>query len=490
MPPAADREKPITLGIISHERIARSMAGPGIRCWELAQALCRDALVILLSPAESDLEPEGFEIVTYNGDNLAGRLKDCDAILCQGFVINDHPEIKELGASFIIDLYVPLTLEAMAQSAHLSIGKQRDIQGAILMSLMEQLAAGSFFICASDRQRDYWLGMLSAAGRIMPEVFKKDSTFEELIGLVPFGLPREPPVATKSVLKGVHEAIGAEDKVLLWGGGIYNWFDPFTPIRAMASLAERRSDVKLFFLSTSHPNPEVPKMRASDEAVALSRELGLFGKSVIFNDRWVDYEERVNFLMESDLGVYANIPHIETRFSFRTRVLDCLWSGLPVVATEGDAMSELVRERGLGLVVPSGDHAAFAEAVERLLDDSDFNARCRENLGALAPEFQWDVVAEPIRAFLKRLAAGEAMQPVIHQLGMANLGAELKDRERRIEQLQRGAGLAGPSLQTGKSILRKGRRAARGALRAGRIAGGGMRAAGRNIRAFRQRRSR
>ena len=486
MPLPADRQTPVTLGIISHERIARSMAGPGIRCWELARALCLDAHVILLSPAESDLEPDGFEIVTYNDSNLAARLEGCNAILCQGFIINNHPEIKELGASFIVDLYVPLTLEALAQYGHLSINEQRDIQGAILISLMEQLSVGSFFICASDRQWDYWLGMLSAAGRVMPEVFVKDSTFEGLVGIVPFGIPEEPAVATGKVLKGVHQAIGKDDRVLLWGGGIYNWFDPFTPIKAMAALAERRSDAKLFFLSTDHPNPGVPKMRVNDEAIALSRDLDVYGSSVIFNREWVNYETRVNYLLESDIGVYANIPHIETRFSFRTRVLDCFWARLPILATDGDALSAMIQERELGLVVPSGDELAFAEAAERLLDDGELNARCRENLAAVAPEFKWSVVAEPIRAFMKRLAAGEAVEPVVHPLGMANLGAELKDRERRIEELRHRYGLSGGSLK----LLKKGLRAARSVLKAGRTAGGGVRAAGRNIKAYRQRKSR
>lgn len=475
------REKQVTLGIISHERISRFMSGPSIRSWELARALSHDARVILLSPEASDVEPEGFELVTYTRETLASKLEGCDAILCQGFIINNHPEIKELGAAFIIDLYVPLTLEALAQYGHLSIDEQRAFQGAILISLMEQLSVGSYFICASNRQWDYWLGMLSAAGRIMPEVFERDATFQELMGLVPFGLPDEPPVANGAAIKGVHEAVGADDRVLLWGGGIYNWFDPFTPIRAMAALAEKRSDVKLLFLSTGHPNPGVPKMRASDEAIALSRELGLFGNSVIFNDRWVEYHGRANFLLESDLGVYANIPHIETRFSFRTRVLDCIWARRPLVATEGDALSQMVGERGLGLVVPSGDDLAFAAAVERLLDDSELSARCRDNLAAVSSEFKWSLVAEPIRNFLGRLAAGEVGQPVVHPLGMANLGAELKDRERRLDELQWLAGMPRPLLWTGAALYRRGRRAARGFLRAGRSAGGAARTTGKNI---------
>lgn len=472
-----------TLGIVSHERIARTMSGPGIRCWELARALSRDARVILLTPADSDLEPEGFELETYTPDNLVQKVGPCDALLCQGFTINSHPELKKLGKSFIVDLYCPLTLEALAQYGHLSLDEQGAIQGSILLAVMEQLSVGSFFVCASDRQRDYWLGMLSAAGRIMPEEFERDATFRELIGLVPFGLPDQPPQATGRALKGVHQAIGEDDRVLLWGGGIYNWFDPFTPIRAMGALAERRSDVKMFFICTGHPHPGVPKMRANDEAIELSRELGLLGKSVIFNDGWVDYQNRVNYLLESDIGIYANIPHVETRFSFRTRVLDCFWSGLPVLATEGDVLSDMVRERELGLVVPSGDHIAFADAVERLLDDGELNARCRENMKAVSRDFTWSRAAQPIKEFLERLAEGQVAEPVAHPLGMANLAEVVKDLERKNAELEGTAPGA-----SGKSLLRVGSRAARKAVRAGRRRGGSAaRTAGKNLKAARRR---
>jgi hypothetical protein len=36
------------------------------------------------------------------------------------------------------------------------------------------------------------------------------------------------------------------------------------------------------------------------------------------------------------IGVSAHPAHLETRFAFRTRMLDYLWAGLPIVSTEGE----------------------------------------------------------------------------------------------------------------------------------------------------------
>ncbi len=406
-------EARLKLGIICYQPIGKSMAGPAIRCWELAGALSEEFEVTLYAPEGSSLEPDGFELAAVAERDLDQALAGCDVILCQGFTLNRHPDLKRLGKFLIVDLYVPLALEALVTYESGDVEEQLETQGKVLMATADKLAAGDFFICASERQRHFWLGWLAAAGRVTPDAFGDDPDLRRLIDVVPFGFPEEAPRATGKVLKGVYSGVAADDKVLLWGGGIYNWLDPLTPIRAAALLSQKRNDIKLFFLGARHPDPQVPAMRAYDEAVALSRELGVFGESVIFNDKWVEYEDRVNYLLESDLGASANLPHIETRFSFRTRILDCIWAGLPVVSTAGDSLSDLIEARQLGIVVASGDAQAYAGAIEKLVDDDGFRESCRENLRRVAPGFTWKNAAAAIG---RRLAGYDpAVQPAPRQ---------------------------------------------------------------------------
>ncbi len=91
----------------------------------------------------------------------------------------------------------------------------------------ELLDRGDFFVCASERQRDYWMGMLSARGRVDRATYEADPTLRSLIDVLPFGCPTEPPVATEPVLRGVHPAIGTDDIVITWGGGTWEWFDRY-----------------------------------------------------------------------------------------------------------------------------------------------------------------------------------------------------------------------------------------------------------------------
>ena len=52
--------------------------------------------------------------------------------------------------------------------------------------------------------------------------------------------------------------IGAGDRILLWPGGIWNWFDPLTVIRAVARPRAAPPDLRLYFLGIRHPTPGVP----------------------------------------------------------------------------------------------------------------------------------------------------------------------------------------------------------------------------------------
>src|SRR6266508_5517587 len=143
----------------------------------------------------------------------------------------------------------------------------------------------------------------------------------------------------------------------LWAGGIANWFDPLTPIRAMAEIAGSRADVKLVFLSLSPPRGAPTAMAV--QAVELAESLGLLGRNVFFNEHWVPYTERHRYLVAADIGISAHFQGLESRYAFRTRLLDHFWAGLPTITSSGDVLGELVRDRALGVVVEPGDVAGW-----------------------------------------------------------------------------------------------------------------------------------
>lgn len=389
--------------IITGDPIGKKLAGPAIRAWNMAELLSSDNEVRLLSLTGVEPMAAPFELVTVRpGDNreFAKHEKWADIIIFQGHAMAVFEALRTTNKIMVVDIYDPMHLEQLEQGRELPVEQwNRQVSDATDV-LNEQMVRGDFFLAASDRQRMFWLGQLASLGRINPSTYDGDPDLDGLISVAPFGLSSTPPVHERQVLKGVLPGISADDKVLLWSGGLYNWFDPQTLIRAVAELSGRHDNVRLFFQGTKHPHPGVPEMAIVAESRALAAELGVADRSVFFNSSWVDYADRQNYLTEADAGVSNHHSHIETTFSFRTRILDYLWAELPMVVTRGDHFAELIEREGLGLVVDAGNVEQLTDALERILFDDKLIAQCRQNIRRVRSDYFWEKALSPLVAFV------------------------------------------------------------------------------------------
>jgi glycosyltransferase involved in cell wall biosynthesis len=256
-------------------------------------------------------------------------------------------------------------------------------------------------ICASEKQRDLWMGLLMQQNRIIPSLYDQDNSLRNLIDVVPFGLSNEAPQKTGSGIREKYR-LSPTDKVILWGGGIWNWFDPLSLIKAVKFLSGHRKDIKLVFMGLKNPDRQVPEMFMSHESIKLAKDLQLLDKHVFFNYGWVPYEERQNFLLDANIGASIHFDHLETRYSFRTRMLDYIWSQLPILATTGDSFAELIQANQLGAVVPYKDEFALATAITHLVDHSNQIKTIKDNLLKIKHQFTWNTVVEPIQAMIQQ----------------------------------------------------------------------------------------
>ena len=377
------------------------MAGPGIRAWQIASALSLEHDVRLATTTLADLSHPRFPVSSVDDAGLADLERWCDVLVFQGWLVHNRPFLLESDKVLVADVYDPLHLEQLEQARDEDRRGRRHLVLSATAVLNEQLLRGDFFLCAGRRQRDFWLGHLAALGRVNPVTYDEDETLRSLIADVPFGVSEAPPLRTRPAIKGVVPGIGPDDKVVLWAGGVYNWFDPLTLLRAVDRLRHRQPRVRLFFLGLKHPNPDIPEMRMAVAARRLSAELGLTGRHVFFNDGWVEYEDRQNYLLDADVGVSTHLDRLETSLSYRTRILDHLWASLPTVATRGDAMADLVEARQMGLTVAPGNVEALADALALVLGDDDLRDRMGANARAAAAEMVWPTVLSPLVEFCR-----------------------------------------------------------------------------------------
>jgi glycosyltransferase involved in cell wall biosynthesis len=241
------------------------------------------------------------------------------------------------------------------------------------------------------------MGSLLAANRLNPKTLGQDRLMRRLIDIAPFGTPSEPPRHSGTpAARGVLGGIDADSKLAIWAGGVYNWFDPLSLVRAWPAVLREVPTARLLFLGMRHPNPAIPEMEVAAQTVQLAEELGLRDKGVIFNSEWVPYDRRQDFLLEADLGVSMHFENLETRLSFRTRFLDYIWAGLPCVATQGDVFAEWIAANGTGRVVPYRDEKAIAEALIELLGDECKRQACVERVRASQPLYTWERALDPL----------------------------------------------------------------------------------------------
>jgi glycosyltransferase involved in cell wall biosynthesis len=387
----------------STDPVGEQMAGPGIRYHRLSTELAGRFDVTLVAPGTG--MPDSPYAFRPAASVRSARDLEADVLVAQSLPLGLIRGLRRTGVKLVFDLYAPALVEAAANIAEEREGRSRDVRyEEVVATTRVALLLGDAFLCASERQRDHWLGALAALGRLSPEVYADDPALHSLVAVVPFGLDPAPVGPTPRV-KGVLSVIGPPDRLLLWGGGIWNWLDPLTVIRAVGRLAEHRSDVRLLFLGLTHPSSAVEEMSMADRAVRLAEELSLEGRSVFFNRSWVPYDERLSWFAEADLGVSAHRDSIEARLAFRTRVLDHIACGTPLVVTRGDVLADLIESRGMGRVVAAGNVDGWAAAVAALLDDDRAHAAARGAVAAAQEELSWARIAEPLAELVDRVGS-------------------------------------------------------------------------------------
>jgi glycosyltransferase involved in cell wall biosynthesis len=378
--------------LICPEPVRAVTAGVGTRFLTLARVLAENGhRVTLAVPNEVSEAPsiDGVEVVQAEPSRLGAQADSHDWVLLHGHLGNHYLSQRD-DLPLVVDLYDPFLVE--------NLHYHRDLGFAPFATDHEtwrrQMGRGDLFLCSSEEQRLYYLGWLSALGRVNPLSFEEDPHLEKLIVELPFGTPGamspEPPPRSE-ILPDVDQ-----DAPVLYFGGIYDWYDPETVLEAMPALLER--DPRTVLIFAEHPHPELTPLARAEKIRTEARRRDWLDTTVRF-EPWRPYDRRFEVPQVSDLAVVTHHAGLETDLSLRTRLVDLMWLGLPVVVSEGGGMARVVAETGSGTVVPAGDSAALVKAVTDLLGDETRQRKAGDAARSWAAERRWGVVAEPLLEF-------------------------------------------------------------------------------------------
>ena len=385
-------------------------AGIGIRFVEMARVLAADSHeVTALSPGGGTLRDCRCE--ELSPENLAVVGNRSDVAIVQGHAANDlFAHARPLPT--VVDLYDPFIVENL----HYFHDRGAEVFTHDHATLMQSLLRGDLFLCASESQRLFYLGMLLATGRLNPAVFDADPDLRGLVRIVPFGVQAARPVPRRD----------ADHPAVLFGG-IYDWYDPILAIDAVALARTTLPSLTLTF--TRHPNPDLTPQGKAAEAMRHVKTKRY--ESFVRFEPWSAYDDRGTFFDRFTLAVLTFPQSLETELSMRTRIYDYLWGALPVISSRAPGTADLLSKYGAGITIEEHSAEAFASVLKAILRDRARYEDLVSGTRTFVREHQWERVLQPLIEFCRSPRVDETKETFAAHLQVPERPPSILDRIKR-----------------------------------------------------------
>jgi len=360
----------------------------GMRAWGLAQGLLAHGhdvgIVALADEARPPTTTHGVVVTTVqHHPDWPAVLAEADAVVML-YCSDAAHEITESARAdllVVLDVYVPWIVETAARQ---SPDLVRDY-GPFLDEVRrwnEVLMRGDVFLCASQVQRHYYVGVLSALGGVNPFTYGRLRMLE-----VPFGLDEKaPPQAVELANPYRDLGLPQDSFILLWFGAIYPWFDIDPVLLAVQVLAAE--DPNVHFVVVGGRNPWVPDELYGRGYHYARRVLAPLQDGQVHFVAWVPFEERLQWYAHADVVVSLNTPGLENDYSWRTRMADYVGAQRPVVTNGGDPLSERVLAAGGGFRT-DGTAEDLADVIRTLRNKPVLTKEAVVALADLRAEWSW-----------------------------------------------------------------------------------------------------
>lgn len=306
----------------------------------------------------------------------------------------------------IVDSYYAMVFEKLVSISDSKNELGQKILAEKLHIMSKILTQADHFIVATPRQRDYMLGFISPLGKINLENFTKSNT-----SIIPNFVDVSFSKKRTKRLRG--KLVEQDDKVIIWLGGVYPWFDPLPIIRAMPKINRKVKKAKLLIIGGKNPSTGFGHVYQAAEEEA--KKLNLYQNQVIFVD-WVPKEQSFAYCAESDLFVILSKPTLEDEFAYRTRTLTALLLGIPAITNGQDYLSELITAHSAGAVCQTSQSAEIAKVILSILSDKSQQTQMSKNTKRLLSQIRKDTNSQPLFKFLQNPSQVKAVSPNLFDL--------------------------------------------------------------------------
>ena len=217
------------------------------------------------------------------------------------------------------------------------------------------LRSADLFSCVSARQAYATIGELGAAGRL-----NKRTSGYEFTNVVPIGIPEEDYVHEKTVFRG-KGSIKKDDFVILWTGGFNTWTDVDTLFNGLE--AAMGINPKIKFVATGGEIPE-------QDIITYPHFVELISSSPLKENfllkGWINGKDVPNYYFEADLGINIDKDIYEVKLGSKSRILDWMRAGLPVISSNVCELVEIMKKEKIGYTFKPHDAADLSDKLVKL----------------------------------------------------------------------------------------------------------------------------
>jgi glycosyltransferase involved in cell wall biosynthesis len=254
------------------------------------------------------------------------------------------------------------------------------------------LQGGDAYSVCSTPQKFALVGQLSMAGRLNRHTLGYD--FAHVV--LPGAPSKQEEGGDGLKLRG--EVFSNDSFVVLWCGGYNVWTDVDTLFQAVSQAMDR--DPRVVYVSAG------AAVRLAQNT-SYDRLLKMIAVSP-HRDRfhmlgWQPSKILPGLYRQADVGINLDAFHYETLLGTRTRLVEMMHYGLPVITTLGCELSYIVENQGLGLTFPIGDENMFRDHILALANNGARQKMLSEQvLRYTSQELSFKNTTRPMREWAHR----------------------------------------------------------------------------------------
>jgi glycosyltransferase involved in cell wall biosynthesis len=212
--------------------------------------------------------------------------------------------------------------------------------------------------------------------------------------IVPYGINSDQPVTKAQPIKELLGGSYEKSWKILWFGAVYPWFNIRILMDAI-QLLNQKHPTRLIMVGAKNPFNAHPDFVAkSEEVQSLVAEPEF--KDLIQTHDWVPFESRADWYLDCDLIITLNEPGMENGLSWRTRVADYVWAGMPVASNGGDPLTEDLIAHGGASRVDIGSAESLSESIHKILSDEARLKGMKAQMQLYRPKLYWENVIKPL----------------------------------------------------------------------------------------------